>query len=187
MHMPKLGRRWTADDLLDLPNDGSRYEIIDGALFVTPAPSFAHQRAVLILAHLLDDYLATQPIGEVMIAPADVAFSRERVLEPDLFVIPFVNGRRATKFEDVGRLLLATEVLSPTTRRADRLDKRVVYREERVPDYWMVDLDARAIERSTPLSAQADVIGEQLEWMPLGTSVPFVLNVQSYFARVLAD
>ena len=53
--MPKLTRKWTADDLLDLPNDGSRYEIIDGALFVTPAPSFAHQRAVLILAHLLDN------------------------------------------------------------------------------------------------------------------------------------
>ena len=185
MRMPNLRRRWTASDLLDLPNDGNRYEVVDGELFVTPAPSLAHQRAVKLLARLLDDYLATQPIGEVVIAPADVAFSDERVLEPDLFVIPLVNGRRPNKFADAGRLLLATEVLSPSTRRRDRLSKRVVYREEGVPEYWIVDLYARAIERSTATDTSVEIVVQELEWTPEGASASFVLNVPDYFARVL--
>jgi len=72
MHMPTLKRQWTADDLRDLPDDGNRYEVIDGELFVTPAPSWEHQRAAAELFRLVAAYLERQPYADVLIAPADV-------------------------------------------------------------------------------------------------------------------
>jgi Uma2 family endonuclease len=185
--MPTLGRRWTADDLRDLPDDGNRYEVIDGDLLVTPAPSWQHQRAVLELARRLQDYLAMHAVGDVLIAPADVAFSPTRVVEPDLFVVPLVNGKRPHRFEDVGRLLVVAEVLSSSTARADRVRKRHVFREEAVPEYWIIDLDARAVERSTPADSRVDLIDDRLEWMPPGADALFVLDVAGYFANVLDD
>jgi Uma2 family endonuclease len=187
MHMPTLRRRWTVDDLRDLPDDGNRYEVIDGELFVTPAPTLKHQRAAWQLAQLIDAYLAHERVGEVILAPADVTFSRVRTVQPDVFVIPFVDGKRAERFEDVGRLLLAVEVLSQSTARADRVSKRVMFREEGVAEYWVVDLDARAIERSTPADSRIDVVVEQLEWTPVSASVPLLIDLPSYFARVLDD
>src|SRR5215207_8926007 len=111
MHMPTLKRPWTVDDLQDLPVDGNRYEVIDGKLFVTPAPSWEHQRAAAQLFRVLADYLEREPYGDVLLSPADVSFSRTRSVQPDLFVVPLIGGRRPRKFEDVGRLLLAAEVL----------------------------------------------------------------------------
>ena len=185
MHMPKLRRHWTVDDLQDLPDDGNRYEVVDGELLVTPAPSWAHQRAVLMLARRLEDYLAMYPVGEVLIAPADIPFSPSRLDQPDVFVVPLVNGKRPNRFEDVRRLLLAAEVLSASTARADRVTKRVMLRDESVPEYWVIDLDARAIERSTPADARIDVIDDQLVWLPSGAAAPFHLDLSEFFAKVL--
>lgn len=185
MAMPMLRQDWTASDLLDLPDDGNRYEVLDGELLVTPAPSLAHQRAAGLLYRALSDYLATQPIGEVIIAPADVTFSERRVLQPDVLVIPFADGRRASKFEDVGRLLLAAEVISPPTARVDRVAKRRVFREGGVPEYWIVDLDARTIERSTPADERIDVVADVLEWHPDGATIPLRIPLTEYFAAML--
>ena len=185
MAMPMLRQDWTASDLLDLPDDGNRYEVLDGDLLVTPAPSLAHQRAAGLLYRTLTDYLAAQPVGEAIVAPADVTFSERRVLQPDVLVIPFVDGRRASRFADVGRLLLAVEVISPTTARADRVAKRRVFREEGVPEYWIVDLDARTIERSTPADERIDVLADVLEWCPDGASSPLRTSLAEYFGSVL--
>src|SRR3954469_14673547 len=119
MDMPTLKRRWTVDDLEDLPDDGQRYEVIDGELFVTPAPSWPHQRAVYELGRIIGDYLRGEKVGDLIIAPADVVFSPTRGVQPDLFVVPLVDGKRPHRFEEVRRLLLAVEVLSPSTARAD--------------------------------------------------------------------
>jgi Uma2 family endonuclease len=186
MAMPTLRRDWTVNDLLDLPYDGNRYEVLDGELLLTPAPSLDHQRAVSRIHRLLADYLAINPIGESIISPADVTFSPRRLLQPDVFVMPFaVSGRRASRFTDVGRLLLVVEILSPSTARADRVAKRRVYREEQVPEYWVVDLDARSIERSTPADDRVDVLAEQIEWMPVGTASPLRIDIADYFRAVL--
>src|SRR5438876_5953385 len=107
MSMPTLIRQWTVDDLQDLPDDGNRYEIIDGALFVTPAPSWSHQRAAFELCRILDDYLARQRLGAAYIAPADVTFSPRRLVQPDVFVVPLVGVKRPASFDAVRRLLLA--------------------------------------------------------------------------------
>ena len=104
MHMPTLKRRWTADDLRDLPDDGNRYEVIDGELFVTPAPSWMHQRAAAELFRMIAAYLEREPHADVLLAPADVSFSRTRIVQPDVFVVPLVDGRRPRQFEELGRL-----------------------------------------------------------------------------------
>ena len=187
MHMPTVRRWWKVDDLRDLPDDGNRYEVIDGELFVTPAPSFEHQRAAMLMMRLVGDYLARERVGEVFIAPADVTFSATRTVQPDVFVIPFASGRRAGRFEDVGRLLLAVEVVSPSTTRADRVSKRVMYRDEGVPEYWVVDLETRAVERSPAADARVDIITQHLEWWPAGAAESFATDLPAYFAMVLDD
>jgi Uma2 family endonuclease len=185
MHMPAFKRQWTADDLQDLPNDGQRYEVIDGELFVTPAPSFRHQRALSVLHRLIANYLEREPVGYVYFAPADVVFSPTRGVQPDLFVVPGVDGRSPESFAEVKRLLLAIETLSPSTARLDRVVKRALYRDEDIPEFWIIDLDSRTFERSTPADARVDVLDERVEWMPAGASMPLVIDVAAYFAKVL--
>ena len=178
-------RQWTADDLLSLPDDGSRYEIIDGELFMTPAPAWRHQDAVGELFALLRDYVRREGVGHAIAAPADVMFSTRSTVQPDVFVVPLVGGRRPEKFDDAGRLILAAEVLSPGTARADRVKKRTLYREQNVPQYWIVDLDARTFERSTPEDARLEILADEITWHPEGATAPLVIDLASYFAAVL--
>jgi Uma2 family endonuclease len=187
MRMPTLKRRWSVDDLQDLPDDGQRYEVIDGELFVTPSPSWTHQKAVLQVSRILGDYLHGEGIGDVIVSPADVVFSRARAVQPDLFAVPLVDGRSPRRFEDVRRLLLAVEVLSPSTARADRVAKRLLFRDEGVAEYWIVDLDARTIERSTPADARVDILVDRVDWRPDGATSPLIIDLPDYFARVLDD
>jgi Uma2 family endonuclease len=185
MAMPDLKHRWTAAERDSLPDDGNRYEVLDGELFVTPAPAWKHQAAVQALYVQLAEYVARQRVGFAFAAPADVVFAPERALQPDLFVAPLVDGRRPEHFDEVRRLLLAVEVLSPSTARADRVRKRVIYRDERVPEYWIVDLDARVLERSTPDDPRSEIWSDKLEWHPEGATEPLVIDIPTYFAAVL--
>ena len=185
MYMPTLKRQWTVDDLEDLPDDGNRYEVIDGELFVTPAPTWTHQGAVAALHLILAEYLVTNPVGFAVFAPADVVFSTVRGVQPDLFVVPFVNGRRPRRFEDVRRLLLAIEVLSPSTAHADRVLKRMLYREQSVEEYWIIDLDSRTVERSVPTDPRIEVLAESLEWRPPGSATSLTVDLPGYFRGVL--
>jgi Uma2 family endonuclease len=119
MAMPARTAGWTIEMVRALPDDGNRYEVIGGMLWVTPARSFAHQRAVLLLAVRLHEYLGEHPVVAAVIAPADVDFQEPHTMvEPDVFVVPLVEGRPPRDWQEVGRLLLAVEVLSPSTARA---------------------------------------------------------------------
>lgn len=182
-----LKRHWTVDDLADLPDDGQRYEVIDGELFVTPSPSARHQAAIGELYVLLHAYLSREPIGYTYFAPADVIFSPICAVQPDLFVLPLIKGRRPARFGKVGHLLLAVEVLSPSTARADRVKKRSMFRDEGVADYWIVDLDARTVERSTPADPRVEVLADRIEWFPAGAESPLVVDLADYFTRVLDE
>lgn len=186
MYMPTLKKRdWTVDDLAGLPDDGQRYEVIDGELFVTPAPSFDHQAAAGALFRLLSDYVERERVGFAFVAPADITFSAKRSVQPDVFVVPAANGRRPRSFGEVRRLLLAIEILSPSTARADRVVKRMLFRSEGVAEFWIADLDARTIERSTPSDPRVEVIDSTLEWKPEGAANSLVIDVSKYFAQVL--
>ncbi len=176
--------RWTVDRLRALPDDGRRYEIIDGELLVTPSPSLRHQDAVLALAVRLRAYLATRRVGHVIIAPADVEFSDDTVVEPDVFVVPLVNGRPPAELKQAGRPLLVAEILSPSTERADRGRKRELFQVRGVPDYWIVNVDARVFERWRPGATQPELVTERLEWRPAPDVEPFVMALDDYWREV---
>ena len=136
---------------------------------------------------LLRAYLSRERVGYAYFAPADVIFSPTRAVQPDLLVLPLINGRRPDQFGYVGRLLLAVEVLSPSTARADRVEKRRMFRDEGVADYWIVDLDARTVERSTPADPRVEVLVDRIEWFPAGAESPLVVDLAEYFTRVLDE
>ena len=184
MGMPLQHTDWTVEMVNALPDDGNRYEVIDGELFVTPSPSNVHQRAVLQLLVLLYPYVMTLGL-DLLPAPSAVTFSRRDEVQPDVLVTPpRKDGRPAARFSDVGVLLLAVEVLSPGTRRTDRGVKRTLYQREAVRDYWIVDTDARTIVRWTPTSLHGEVFADHIQWQPLDAHAPFVLDVAAYFRAV---
>ena len=187
MAMPALPTEWTVEMVRALPDDGSRYEVIGGELFVTPAPSWTHQRAVGELFRILMAYLEEHAIGDAIIAPADVLFGPKDMVEPDLFVVPLIEGKAPRTWEVVGRLLLAVEVLSPSTLRADRGDKRELYQRKGVPEYWVVDIDARRIERWRPTDPSAETFVDVLAWQPDRFTEPLVIDLRAYFGRVLRE
>jgi Uma2 family endonuclease len=131
--MPRVGE-WTVDDLRDLPDDGLQYELADGVLLVTPAPRPRHQRVVGNLFLLL--HRQSPPQLEVFVAPLDFQPTRHRSLQPDLLVV-----RRAEVGEEnvTTGVVLAVEVLSPSTRAKDLVLKRALYEDSGVPSYWVVD------------------------------------------------
>jgi Uma2 family endonuclease len=187
MGMPLSHTDWTADMLDDLPNDGSRYEVIDGELFVTPAPANVHQRAVGELYALLLPYAKRVGV-DLLLAPADVKFSERTQVQPDLFATPCMpDGRRPDRFTDVGVLFLAAEVLSPSTRRTDRQNKRTLYQDENVADYWIVDTDARTIEHWTPRAVEPEIRADVIEWQPVLGHVPLAIDVPAYFREVFGE
>jgi Uma2 family endonuclease len=185
MRMTPDVKAWTVADLANLPDDGQRYEVIDGELFVTPAPALRHQDAIAALHLLLAPYVAAHRVGHLVMAPADVTFSPRRGVQPDLFVAALIDGKRPKQSSDIKKLVLAVEVLSPSSIRADRFIKRAMYREEGVAEYWVIDLDARAIERSTPASSQVEVATQSLSWHPDAAAAPLTIDLRSYFANVL--
>lgn len=185
MGMPARQIDWTAEMVRALPDDGNRYEVLDGALFVSPAPSAIHQRAVFLLCSILHRYTEAHGIGEAMISPADIEFSKHRILQPDVFVVPLKDGRRIRSWNEVTALLLSAEVISPSTARADRGEKRIILQDENVPEYWIVDLDSRLFERWRPDDERPEVLSKTVLWRPV-TSVPALeIDLPDYFASVL--
>jgi Uma2 family endonuclease len=185
MTIPFQRTAWTADLVRALPNDGKRYEVLDGELFISPAPSFNHQRVAQSLFRLLDHWVGRHELGEVFIAPAEVEFSPHRLLQPDLFIIPPTPGHRPRVFRDVGRLLLAIEVQSPATARADRTKKRDIFQDERVPEYWIVDPHGRVIERWTPDDKRPEILSASMRWQPTLRVLPVEIDLPRFFAEAL--
>ncbi len=180
---PRQGE-WTVEAMWRLPEDGNRYEVIDGVLHVTPSPGLPHQDAAGSLYHRLRTFLESQSVGWVYIAPSDVVFTPHRGVQPDLYVAPLVAGRRPQRLDEVTRLLLAVEVLSPSTAEYDRGEKRRLY-QEHADEYWSVDLETRHIERWRPDDANPAILDAVLEWRPVGASEPLRLDVRAFFAGVL--
>jgi Uma2 family endonuclease len=187
MGMPALTERfWTGPDVRALPDDGKRYECIDGALLVTPSPRLDHQSAVLRLYDRLAPYVDAFSIGDLFLSPADLELTAGTLVQPDLFVARVRGGvPRARQCSEYASLRLAVEVLLPTTARYDRFTKREFYRRAGVEEYWIVDLDARLIERWQPAADRPEVLAERLTWQPEGSAEPLVLELEAYFRDAL--
>ena len=172
---------WTGDMVRALPDDGNRYELVNGELLVSPSPRFRHQRLVGRLHYAIESYLRSQSAGEALMAPADISWGDEHVLtQPDVFAIP---SRYASTehWEDVRDLLLIVEVLSPSTARNDRFVKRPEYQRRRVPVIWLVEGDERYVEIWTPDAAFPQIERERLTWQPNGAREPFSLGLSELF------
>ena len=192
MGMPALSPStyWTAEMVRAIPDDRNRYECIDGELLVTPAPRWRHQDVVGELYLQLRLWLAQSPLGKVTASPADVEIVPGTLVQPDLFVVPRDEmGALPHEWHDIRAILLAVEVLSPSTARNDRVIKRRFFARAGVPEYWIVDVDARVIERWTLGAERAVILGEGdvLHWSPPRAELPFMLPIGPFFTAIFAD
>jgi Uma2 family endonuclease len=134
-----LVRPLTADDLATFPDDGNRYEVIGGMLFVSPAPTTRHQDVSIQLATWLNLSILQSGSGKVFAAPIDVHLSVNDVVEPDIIVVLNERLQRIEAKGIVGAPDIVVEILSPSTTRADRVWKAALYARTGVREYWIVD------------------------------------------------
>lgn len=175
-------RRWTYDEFARLPNDGNRYEIIGGELYVSPAPNPIHARVAARITRVLDTFAEETGLGGVFTGQIDILFGEGDYFEPDiLFVcqdrIDIVTNRGVEGAPD-----LVVEVLSPTTALRDRHLKRDRYALFGVAEYWIVDPVAKQIEiyrRDEGWERPAVIATESYEWVPVSGGPTLTLNVSA--------
>ena len=146
MHIPKGKIVLTYEDYVLLPNDRNRYEILEGELTVTPAPSTKHQTASGNLFVLLAHYIKQRDLGKLFHAPIDLILESTSVLQPDLLFVSKARQHIITERAIEGAPDLVIEILSPTTSRTDRVTKAQIYARHSVLGYWIVDPEREAIE-----------------------------------------
>jgi Uma2 family endonuclease len=151
---------WTTDDLDALPEDGVRRELLDGVLHISPFPSSVHQ---VIAARLLVALEATCP-GYLFVSQAnDVQISKRRLFSPDVLVTTFEAAeRRSGKFAPQ-EVVLAVEIVSPSSQSMDRVVKPALYAKAGIPFYWMIEIDGALTVHTYKLDFEDDV------YQPSGT------------------
>jgi Uma2 family endonuclease len=181
MGMPAPDAVTTIEELLALPEDGLRHELLDGEHVVTPAPTKLHQR---VLAQL---YLALQPAVsdrtdiEALFSPADIHLGPKTLVQPDLFIVV----RDDRRWADTQTPLLAVEILSPSTAARDRGKKRRLYLEAGVEEYWVLDVDARLVERWRRDDDRPEIVDGVLAWS-LSVDASGEIDLPALFDRVHA-
>jgi len=172
-------KRWTLEELDSLPDDGNKYELIHGELFVSPAPTDDHETIGARLTRILDPFVERNGLGLIYRPKAVIQLTDSQV-EPDLFVRQPQANRKAS-WRTAPLPSLVVEVLSPSTRRRDREHKRRFYLELGVPEYWIVDPDAGTI--TSIRAGRADVTsGGQITWSPPGTAESLTFDVSAALA-----
>ncbi|HVR11836.1 MAG TPA: Uma2 family endonuclease [Thermoanaerobaculia bacterium] len=138
--------KMTYQDLLRLPEDRLRHELIEGEHIVSPAPTLRHQDVALNLAVALVAFVRPRALGKVFMAPLDVLFSQLDVVEPDVLYVSKANAHRLRERYVEGAPDLAVEVLSPSSARIDRVKKLRLYEKHGVREYWLADPAADTLE-----------------------------------------
>ncbi len=143
---PVAGRRYTYDEVLaEFPETNQPCEICDGQLVFMPSPTFYHQKVAMRFSRCLEDWVQPRRLGEVVVSPIDMVLSPHQVRQPD---VAFIARER---LRIIGRVIngpvdLAAEITSLDGRRRDRLEKRDLYEQYGIKEYWMIDPEARTIE-----------------------------------------
>ena len=183
MVMPKVERRYTAAEVRQFPEDGNRYELIRGVLQVSPAPAPRHQIVVRRLSRVLDDYFEGLARGDTLFAlPADISWDDETLVQPDLLVVP--PEEVTNSWASYRTLLLAVEVLSPSSVRRDRVDKRRLYQENRVGTYWIVDHEAGLVEVWGPDDERPEIVTDALTWRVQPDGPEIRIDLAGLFERL---
>jgi len=177
MHMAAKLKHWTLEEVHSLPDDGNKYELVRGQLFVTPPPPPEHETINARLNRLLVPYVAAQRLGMVYHPRSVVRFEGSEV-EPDTMVRPEV--KRRVKWDDAPIPRLVIEILSPYTRRRDLSDKRSLYLDAAVAEYWIIDPEERTI-RAVRRDREDVVTRDRFVWTPTGASEPLTIEIAELF------
>lgn len=173
---------WTYADYARLPDDGNRYEVIDGELLVTPAPSPMHQHVLLTLGLTLRSYVERERLG-VVLPDVDLLFVSGQFLRPDVLFVP-ESSRAGITNRGVERPPgLVVEILSPTSGSIDRVKKPARYEDFGVPEYWVVDPEERVVWvwRFAAGATEPERISDTLRWHPKGAAAPLELELEDLF------
>jgi Uma2 family endonuclease len=137
--------RITYDEFKTFPDDGRRYELIDGEVFVFGSPTYLHQMLLLELATLFRAAVTLKNLGWVLMAPFEVKFLGDNAVQPDIIVV--LRDRAGILFQSGirGTPSVLLEILSPSNRTYDLTTKAKLYAEQGVPEYWIVDPFAETI------------------------------------------
>lgn len=137
---------WTYEDYLTLPNDGKKYQIIGGNLYMSPPPIVYHQTVSRNLEFILWEFVKKHSMGDIFFAPIGVVFDNTNVVEPDIIYIS--NEKMGIKKEKAifGAPDLIIEILSPSTLKVDVLLKKTLYQRFGVREYWMIDPKKKKVE-----------------------------------------
>jgi Uma2 family endonuclease len=176
MSMP--AKAWTLEELHRLPDDGNKYELIRGELFVTPPPSVDHEEVLARLSAILTRYVETHGVGRVYHPRAVIRFEGSEA-EPDLMVRVVALGVHGNAWQELPAPLLVVEALSPTTRRRDLVNKREYYLDAGAGEYWVLDGERReilVIRRGEP----DIVVRDSLVWHAV-MGEPLVVDVVALF------
>lgn len=138
--------RWTYSDYAALPDDGNRYEVVDGVLYMAPAPTLAHQAANRWFLYYLTAHVQVPNLGQVFGAPTDVELPAGDVLQPDVVVVLNSTSALFTKTRIIGTPDLIVEIASPGTSGYDRRQKQDAYARAGVKEYWIADPAAQTVE-----------------------------------------
>src|SRR6266852_2865819 len=137
---------WTYDEYAALPDDGQRYEIVNGVLMMAPAPSPEHQDIVLEIASYLRIHIKLAGLGRVFTAPIDVDLGQKNVFRPDVVVVLNAHLDRIAAKKILGAPDLVVEVVAPGSGVMDRIAKYAVYARAGIPEYWIVKPDKQTAE-----------------------------------------
>ena len=163
MGMPATIRRWTKERVQSLPNDGKRYELVAGELLVTPAPTAWHEIVHRRLALAVSSYLQQVGLVETLFfSAADISWTSDDLVQPDIFVV--APEDLSLDWRTYRHLRLVVEVLSPSSRRGDRVLKRRLYQDNGVETYWIVDPDGHTVDVWHPGDAEGVTVADTLTW-----------------------
>lgn len=176
--MPSPIREWTIEEMERLPDDGNKYEVVHGELFVTPAPTQLHEIVAARLSNVLTPYVARYGLGLVFHPRAVVRFEGSEV-EPDLMVRQLPDSPDAP-WQDAPTPSLVVEIVSATTRRRDHVHKRALYAEVGIPEYWIVDAGERTV-RIVRAGRQDLLATELVEWVPIAGVEALVVRLGEIF------
>ncbi len=177
---------WTVAQVQAIPDDGNRYEIIGGVLYVTPSPLMPHQLVVTRLLLQLGPYANARGL-DMLASPADIEFANDTLVQPDLLAFPRVNGKSVAHYNDIEQLTLVVEVLSKSTARRDRTVKRRLYQAQRIPEYWIVDIAASCVERWRPDSTECETLTGLIDWQPDPQAAPLRIDLERLFGDILGE
>jgi len=142
---PSQGQ-WTYEEYAALPDDGNRYEVLQGVLYMAPPPGRWHQEAPTLISYYLVAAVQMAGLGEVYAAPFDVVLDPKNTVQPDVLVVLNEHFDRLTEGGMVGAPDLVVEIASPSTVRIDLREKLDAYASAGVPEYWIVTPDAHTVE-----------------------------------------